>query len=138
MSHAQHNLACPECGAPMVLKTTTRYTYRSGAPRKFYGCSKWPACNATHGAHESGEPLGIPANAETKVARIKAHDAFDLLWKSGAMTRKDAYRLMRELMGMTAEECHIGRFSKDECERLVEALERLKTTPRPAAEQAAG
>jgi ssDNA-binding Zn-finger/Zn-ribbon topoisomerase 1 len=68
---------CPKCGSEMMLRTTTKYTYPNGDPRKFYGCSKWPACNGTHGANPDGTPLGIPGNDEVKEARHKAHVAFD-------------------------------------------------------------
>ena len=68
---------CAECGVEMVLRTTKKYTYKDGSPRKFYGCSNWPECNGVHGAHLNGEPLGIPADKETKQWRIKAHERFD-------------------------------------------------------------
>jgi ssDNA-binding Zn-finger/Zn-ribbon topoisomerase 1 len=64
---------CPECEAPMVLRWTDKYK------RHFYSCSRWPECDAAHGADPQGKPLGIPANKATKRARIAAHDAFDLV-----------------------------------------------------------
>jgi ssDNA-binding Zn-finger/Zn-ribbon topoisomerase 1 len=91
---------------------------------KFYGCVRWPDCKGTHGAHQStGEPLGIPANAETKKARILAHEAFDTLWKNGKMSRKEAYKWMQENLSLTKEEAHISRFDKETCERLILAIQ---------------
>jgi ssDNA-binding Zn-finger/Zn-ribbon topoisomerase 1 len=118
-------LLCPECGAPMVLRTTTKHYYGNGQPRKFYGCTRYPECGGAHGAHPNGEPIGIPADAETKRARMAAHDAFDRLWKGelgGTMTRKQAYRELQRVMGMTEEQAHIGRMDKQQCARLVELL----------------
>lgn len=115
-------VTCPECGSPMVLRETKRFTYKNGTPRKFYGCSQWPKCAATHGAHPSGEPLGVPADAKTKRLRIEAHQAFDQLWKSGMMSRDKAYRVMQKVMGMTEDEAHIGRFTKDQCLLLIVRL----------------
>jgi ssDNA-binding Zn-finger/Zn-ribbon topoisomerase 1 len=93
----------------------------------FYGCSTYPACKAAHGAHPDGKPLGIPATKEGKLARIKAHDAFDKLWnngrKDGSMSRKAAYRWMQTALSMTKEEAHIGNFDIPKCERLVAAVE---------------
>lgn len=117
-------LVCPECGAPMVLRTTDKHTYKNGLPRKFYGCSNWPECNGTHGAHPDGSPLGTPANQATKNARINAHAMFDRLWQGSKpkMTRKEAYRYLQRIMGMTKEEAHIGHFTIEQCQELIERL----------------
>lgn len=106
---------CPECGSRMVLRDS-----RFGL---FYGCTSYPDCSATHGAHKAtGEPLGIPADRPTKAARIEAHEVFDALWKGHRMTRERAYAWMAERLGLTAEEAHIGRFDIEQCKRLVEAV----------------
>ena len=118
-------LKCPECGADMVLRTTTKYTYQNGSPRKFYGCSRFPACTAAHGAHPDGKPLGVPANKETKEARIAAHAAFDAIWKARGLARKGGYKLLQQLMEMTPEQAHIGNFTKDQCELLIERIKAL-------------
>ena len=89
---------------------------------QFYGCTRYPACQGTHGAHADGTPLGIPANRETKEARMAAHAAFDQLWQDGQMSRNRAYQVLRDLMGMTQEEAHIGRFTKEQCEQLIGKL----------------
>lgn len=112
MKDERTDLICPDCGALMVL--------RSSKYGVFYGCSTYPACRSAHGAHkDGGAPLGIPANKETKDWRIKAHNAFDQLWKVKGMKRKDAYRWMREAMSLPKEDCHIGRFNIDQCNELI-------------------
>jgi ssDNA-binding Zn-finger/Zn-ribbon topoisomerase 1 len=73
----EYALHCPDCGAMMSLRAS-----KFGL---FYGCSMFPQCRATHGAHPWGAPLGIPAKRDTKMARIRAHAAFDRLWKEGRM-----------------------------------------------------
>lgn len=119
---------CPECGSPMVLRETTKFTYADGRPRPFWGCQAFPACNGTHGAHPDGTPLGVPGTAAVKAARNRAHAAFDRLWKPDAdgtpvrMTRKAAYRLMDELMRVGPGEAHIGSMGEDECETLLRRL----------------
>ncbi len=37
-------VTCPSCGARMVMRTARR---GAGAGRKFWGCSKYPACKGT-------------------------------------------------------------------------------------------
>ena len=106
---------CPEgCGGVMTLKDS-----RFGL---FYGCSNFPRCKATHGAHPDGRPLGIAADKATKAWRIKAHDAFDQLWKGSTdkRARRRAYAWLRNHMNMTKEECHIGRFDTATCQRVIE------------------
>ncbi len=105
------DLACPECGAAMVLKPS-----RFG---KFYACVEFPKCRGSHGAHPDGSPLGTPANRATKDARIAAHAAFDTLWMLGGMKRKEAYRWMPDAMGMSKDDAHIGRFTIAQCDALI-------------------
>lgn len=106
-------LECPECNGKMVLRNS-----RFGL---FYGCMKFPQCKATHGAHQhNGKPLGTPANKETKRWRMKAHDAFDRLWKNGGeLSRSGAYKWMQEKMSLPAEEAHIGMFTAFQCKELL-------------------
>ncbi len=110
------NLICPDCGADMTLKDS-KYGL-------FYGCSTFPDCRSAHGAHPDGKPLGIPAKADVKKARIEAHDAFDLIWQGGYLTRKATYIWLRKTLGMSSEDCHIGRFDKAECARVIEEAEK--------------
>jgi hypothetical protein len=112
----EQDLVCPECGAPMRLK-----------PSKFglfYGCSKWveTKCPGAHGAHKDGTPLGVPADKATKEVRQVTHHVFDHLWKTSLMSRGAAYRWMQGAMGMSAAEAHIGRFSREECKKLLLAF----------------
>lgn len=122
-------LPCPECGDWLHLKAS-----RFGL---FYGCSRFPACRATHGAHPDGNPLGVPANKETKLARIAAHAAFDPLWeqiassyeirpmKSKSRRRNErhikkrqrvrAYRWLAEQLQIGFDECHFGSFDIATC-----------------------
>jgi ssDNA-binding Zn-finger/Zn-ribbon topoisomerase 1 len=91
---------------------------------KFYGCTRYPECKGTHGAHPDGRPLGTPADRETKDARIEAHQAFDTLWKRphGKMQRQEAYLWLQKRMGLSADECHIGRFTKEQCEQVIDII----------------
>lgn len=105
----------------------------------FWGCSRFPSCRATHGAHPDGSPLGIPANRETKNARIAAHAAFDPIWEDAAkvydgqkacrkersvrflkgMARTRCYVWLAAQLGLTVEDTHMGMFDKETCERVV-------------------
>jgi ssDNA-binding Zn-finger/Zn-ribbon topoisomerase 1 len=107
---------CADCGSVMELRKSPKYK------NPFYGCSQFPVCRGTHGAHPDGRPLGIPANRETKDWRIKAHDAFDTLWKCGGinMTRKKAYKKLAEELGV--KEVHIGEQDIEGCKRIIDVV----------------
>lgn len=116
---------CADCNSPMVLRKSIKYK------SPFWGCSKYPDCKGTHGAHPDGRPLGVPANAETKQWRIKAHDIFDTLWKCSqiSMTRKKAYALLAKELGV--EEVHIGESDIEACKKIIKASEKLLQELRP-------
>lgn len=118
---ARKDLVCGDCGAPMELRPS-RFGW-------FYGCTTWPKCSGTHGAHDDGSPRGIPANKATRMARIEAHGAFDLLWKPQSdaqepmMSRKEAYKWLALAMQMAPDRAHIGRFTLEECNFLTEVVQ---------------
>lgn len=118
------SLPCPECGTPMVLRRTEKFRWKNGEGRLFYGCSRWPDCKATHGAHPDGSPLGVPANGETKAARVEAHVAFDGVIAARGWGRSGAYVWLGRKLGIPEarikEECHIARFDLNTCARVVE------------------
>jgi hypothetical protein len=68
--------------------------------------------------------LGIPADKATKKARMRAHAAFDGLWKGGPYNRAQAYSWLQRAMEMTPDEAHIGRFTEEQCDLLVERVNR--------------
>lgn len=107
----------------MVLRTSSKFKYNDGSDRKFYGCSRWPACTGTHGAHPDGSPHGFPADKATKVWRMRAHEQFDQLWKTGRLTRKQSYRFLQQLMDLDEDAAHIAKFGRLECERLIQLIE---------------
>lgn len=41
------NLRCPDCGGPMVSRTTKPKGTFMQAPRRFWGCLNYPVCKGT-------------------------------------------------------------------------------------------
>lgn len=110
---------CPYCGSPVVLRDS-RYVYHS---KKDYGklwvCSNFPKCDAYVGCHPNTIiPLGRLANKSLRIAKSKAHHAFDPLWKSGLMTRKEAYIWLSAVLNIPQERCHIGMFNEEMCNKV--------------------
>lgn len=90
---------CPEHVADLVRKET-QYGGRYSCPVE--GCTVvcWDGSTST------------PADYETRQARMKAHDSFDRLWKSGMFNRKEAYRELARYLRIKKEDAHIGQFDK--------------------------
>jgi len=123
MHSKKQQVVCPECEAPMKLHETKKYKYGNGNLRKFYGCTRWPQCKGTHGAHPDGSPLGIPADKTTKQARIRAHEAFDSLREIHGVKKPQAYYWLGAKLGipfpMIRDECHIAKFDLKTCEDVI-------------------
>lgn len=113
---------------------------------QFYGGKNYGAvyaclpCDARVGCHHGTvTPLGRLANAELRAAKMRAHDAFDPLWRRKAkrygMNRHEArsrgYEWLAACLGIPVEKCHIGMFDVATCDRVVELVRR--TTRRPDA-----
>lgn len=80
---------CPICdGDPTRIDTKFKYD-------KYVCCGLW-----AWGDH----PL---VDEATHIARKRAHQAFDPLWKDGHMSRTEAYYVLREMMGLSEKECHM-------------------------------
>lgn len=108
------DLICPDCGASLVLRSTSSV---------FYGCSAYPQCKSTHPARADGSPKGTPGNAATRKARIQAHYLFDRVWKEKLVrNRGAAYTWMRKTLGLSRAEAHIGSFDIPQCESLMKAV----------------
>lgn len=114
-------ITCPYCRNPAHLAESAE-VYGGRDFGKIWICRPCGAYVGTHRNDPNHRPLGRLANAELRFWKIKAHAAFDPLWKTGGMSRGAAYRLMQEAMGMTAQEAHIGEFDVAECRQLIEAL----------------
>lgn len=109
---------CDYCQQPALLVGgDVIYPHRSDlAHRKFYVCI---SCDARVGCHPGTErALGRLANAELRQAKQEAHAAFDPLWKSNGMKRKEAYAWLAKQLGV--ERVHIGECDVETCRRVVE------------------
>ena len=64
--------------------------------------------------------LAASLSEDIAVARMEAHAAFDPLWQHGSMTRSAAYRWLSRQMSIPKGDCHMGRFTVDQCRRVVD------------------
>jgi len=115
---------CPYCKNPAALVSgDVVYPHRPDLrAKRFYVCVP---CDARVGCHDTSDrPLGRMANAELRAAKMRAHAAFDPIWKSGRMSRVDAYRWLARRM--ESEEIHIGEQDIGGCSRIVVICKHLR------------
>lgn len=107
---------CPYCGhKSKPVKGYEIYPYAQGelAMKNFFQCMP---CDARVGTHKvSGLPLGRLADEELRKAKMKAHGAFDVLWREKYMTRGEAYAWLAGEMDLEIDACHIGMFDVKMC-----------------------
>ncbi|GEP00585.1 zinc-finger-containing protein [Methylobacterium haplocladii] len=127
---------CPTCATAAVLTTGAAvYPNRPDLAAKpiwrCEGCGAYVACHP-----DTTVPLGTPADAATRAARMNLHQKrLDPLWKEawrepayakngcGPKTRRSIQKAARERvyaylagrMRLTPAECHTGLFTREQC-----------------------
>ena len=116
-------VTCQYCGREAAYVDSAEI-YRGRSYGMIYLCR---ACDAYVGVHRgTDKPLGILAKKDLRLWKNAAHLAFDPLWKSGKFTRRTAYRLLSEKMGLPEDATHIGMFDIENCKRAIAAAQELK------------
>ena len=122
---------CTHCLKPSLLVTGKKvYAHREDLHHlKFWECAP---CGAFVGCHrpnvgygDGTRPLGSPANAELRIARSKAHQVFDGMWKRQHKARKAAYAWLSRELGLKPEETHIAMFDLKTCHKVISLCEGL-------------
>ena len=112
---------CPYCRAKATLHPAS-YVYGDAAKTEnlLYVCDRYPVCDSYVAAHiRTKQPMGTLANGDLRNKRIQAHKAFDWMWKSGLMSKKQAYKWMQGKLGLSDAQAHIAKFSDYMCDRLI-------------------
>lgn len=112
---SKDSVLCPYCQSPArIVGGDTIYPHRSDLHSKqFWFCGP---CWAWVGVHKgTTKPLGRLANWELRQAKMRAHTAFDPLFKTGRMSRPSAYKWLAGKLGIPRGECHIGMMDVDMC-----------------------
>jgi len=112
-------MICPYCNQSAELKDSSVIYGKSYG--LIYIC--FP-CNAYVGTHRgTNTPLGTLANSELRKLRKQCHSIFDIKWKSGKMSRFEAYVWLSKQLKIDINQCHIGMFDVDQCKKVMEVLQ---------------
>lgn len=134
INHNNWIVLCPYCGK-VAKYVTGREIYSSRGKWDdmwFWAClpcGAWVGCHRYSKKHgfRGDEPLGRLANARLRQRKRAAHDAFDPLWnKNARLKRVDAYKWLAGKLGIPVEECHIGMFDVEMCDKVIRAVKERK------------
>jgi len=112
---------CPFCNCVSVLADAKVIYGDESDYGMVYVCPNYPKCDSYVGCKKgTATPLGSLANSALHALRIQAHSMFDnLTWKTGLMTRDEAYKRLQEVLQVKKENCHIGMFTMQQCNRII-------------------
>lgn len=118
-------MKCPYCGGRVNLVSSSTVYHSNKYKGKMWVCEHYPKCDAYVGCHPGTEiPLGRLANKKLRNLKMEAHKWFDPIWKSGLMTRKEVYKWLASMLNIEESECHIGMFSPDTCNKVIQICKR--------------
>ncbi len=121
-------IRCPYCGAQAKLHPGSFVYGPSAKPGSLlYVCDRYPACDAYVGAHQNSKlPMGTLANGDLRHKRIEAHRSLNWLWRSGLMTKGQAYKWLQAKLGLSKEQTHIAKFSDYLCDQVILVCEEAR------------
>ena len=114
------------CGSPAVLRSAEGLcrTHRPGAMA--YVCSRYPACDSFVMAHPGTlEPMGSLAGPRLRKLRYAAHQAFNKLYQSGLMSKRDAYQWLAMTVQAPMAHAHIGHLGEYYCQVVIDESRKL-------------
>ncbi len=114
------NPICPYCGKSSVLTDSVHIYGKSLG--LIYDCRPCDAYVHVHRNSPTNRPLGTLASSELRVLRVKAHLAFDRIWRRGATTREQAVSWLCAAMGKPRHLAHIHKLNEEECRKLLQLI----------------
>jgi hypothetical protein len=112
---------CRYCGSKVRL-VDDEVLYGQSYGSKIFLCQN-DDCQARVGTHDgSKKPLGILADEELRRWRSTAHAAFDPIWQKTRRSRRAAYKMMQNAIGVSRSRAHIAMLDTGECKDLIRWL----------------
>lgn len=110
---------CTYCGKePELVAGNIVYPHRSDLfDKHFYMCRECDAYVGVHGSNSPyyGRAFGLLANPSLRLARSRAHQEVDRLWKENHMSRSKTYEYLADEMCYDIRYTHIGYFTIEQC-----------------------
>ncbi len=125
-------MKCPYCGGGVTFRSADGIYKDNLNGTMLYVCKNYPACDAyVRVKAGTTEPLGTMADGKLRTLRIKAHQYFDLLHKTGIMTKEEAYQWLAYIISAPLSQAHIGYLGAYYCQVVIdESKKRLYSSKR--------
>lgn len=112
---------CPYCGGAVIYRSADGIYRDNSQGTMLYVCSHYPSCDAYVRTHAGTKiPVGSMANNELRKLRKTAHRYFDQLYKSGIMSKDDAYCWLASIIDAPLSHAHIGYLSEYYCNQVIQ------------------
>lgn len=119
-------IRCPYCGSHAVLRSADGIYHENTRNTQLYVCKNYPACDSYVRVHKGTNiPVGTMANRELRALRAEAHRYFDQLYKTGLMSKTDAYAWLADLIAAPLSQAHIGLLGQYYCNLVIEESKKL-------------
>lgn len=119
-------MRCPHCGAAMILRSADGIYRDNSKHTMLYVCRHYPQCDTYVRTHPGTTiPVGTPADRKLRALRREAHRHFDQLYRSGLMSKQDAYLWLAALLQAPLSQAHIGYLGEYYCKQVIQASQEL-------------
>ena len=119
-------MRCQYCGGTVVLRSADGIYRDNPNHTMLYVCSNYPHCDAYVRTHPGTNiPVGTLANRKLRMLRNEAHHQFDQLYRSGIMSKQDAYLWLADLLQMPLSKAHIGYLGEYYCNEVIAESKKL-------------
>ena len=117
---------CPYCGSHTIFRSAEGIYHKNPEREMLYVCKNYPTCDAYVRVHRGTRiPMGVPANWKLRRLRNEAHHYFDQLYKSGYMSRQDAYHWLADILCVPYSQAHIGYLGEYYCQKVIEESKKM-------------
>lgn len=122
----QHPIRCPYCGGSVELRSADGIYQDNRRGTWLYVCRNYPQCDSYVRVHSGTDiPVGTMADRKLRALRAEAHRYFDQLYKSGYMSKQEAYGWLAGIISAPLSQAHIGYLGEYYCQLVIDESKRL-------------
>ena len=121
-----YKLRCPYCGGNVEFRSAEGIYKVNTNKTMLYICRNYPTCDAYVRVHPgTKKPVGTMANGKLRAMRSTAHRYFDMIHKSGLMTKNEAYQWLAYKVCAPLSQAHIGLMGEYYCQQVIDESKKL-------------
>ena len=122
----QNPMRCPYCGASVVFRSAEGIYKENANKTMLFVCRNYPRCDAYVRVHPgTKKPVGTMADGKLRAMRNTAHRYFDMIHKSGLMTKNEAYQWLAYKVCAPLSQAHIGLMAEYYCQQVINESKKL-------------